>query len=141
MREGRQYVIFRLGDAEYALPVSAVREIVRHVEPRTTSSPLSWALGVVDLRGAVVQVLDLARILGVERSTDPVDGGKVLVLDGSGQGTGLLVDQVVEIVVLPPENIELAPLDSATSLEAIANLEGRLVLMLSHLELMQSGGA
>ena len=61
----RQLVIFSLGNEEYALPITRVQEIIRFTEPRNVASHTAWIRGVINLRGKIVPVCDLAQRLGL----------------------------------------------------------------------------
>jgi chemotaxis signal transduction protein len=60
MSETRQLVIFTLADEEYALPITRVQEIIRYTQPRSVASSTPWIRGVINLRGKIVPVCDLA---------------------------------------------------------------------------------
>lgn len=94
----RELLVFSLGGAPYALPIERVREIVR---PRTlTAVPHvpREVLGVISLRGEIVQVLDTRRRLGLAPA-ETARHARVIVLNGEdGEVTGLLVDAVQEVL-------------------------------------------
>ena len=69
-RDHKQLVIFSLGSEEYALPITRVQEIIRYTEPRIVASQTAWIRGVINLRGKIVPVCDLAERLGL-RTSDP----------------------------------------------------------------------
>lgn len=101
----RELLIFGLDDADYAVPVERVREIVRmRALTRIPRAP-GWLLGVVALRGEVVEVIDLRRRLGLGAST-PDRSNRIIVLHGDNDRvTGLLVDSVSEVYRVPEESI------------------------------------
>lgn len=93
-----RYVVFAVSDSQYALPLAHVLEIQR--VPGMTSIPYTpeFVLGVTNLRGEVVSVVDLGQFLGVERESQ--DGsGRLLVTRSQDQSivVGLLVDKVLGI--------------------------------------------
>ena len=92
-----QFIVFRLGDQEYGLPIASVDEIARPPE-RLTRMPKAPAFvdGVMNLRGVVVPVVDLRKRFGIasERATG---GGRILVLSLGGGKTGFVVDAVSEV--------------------------------------------
>lgn len=83
---------FRVGDADFALPVAAVREVARR--PTLTRVPLAPAslVGLANLRGSVLPVVSLAALLGKAVR----DGGWVIVLE-QADPVGLLVDHVAAL--------------------------------------------
>jgi purine-binding chemotaxis protein CheW len=87
-----RHVLFRLDKDRYALPLDAVREVVV-APPRFTRVPHAGVAvkGVMTLRGRVVPVVDLAKLLGL----NPLEGvGKVVLLEFSRRDLGLLVTEV-----------------------------------------------
>jgi purine-binding chemotaxis protein CheW len=101
----RQTVSFRVGEAHLALPMAAIQEIIR--VPAMHPSPLADAvcIGMLNLRGVTVPVLDFARFMGLASEADqtPVHGGladerRIIVLNQHDVHVGLLVDEVRSIV-------------------------------------------
>jgi purine-binding chemotaxis protein CheW len=121
-----QVVVFRLGREEFAVPIEAVQEIVRLPDEmtRVPKSP-SAVEGVINLRGAVLPVIDLRRRLGlpaIERN----DRQRIVVLLIAGVRTGFIVDLVAEVLKVPKSAIEPSPHlsgEQASLLARMANLE------------------
>jgi purine-binding chemotaxis protein CheW len=124
--DDEQVVVFRLDREEFGVPIDSVQEIVR-VPDELTHVPKAppFVEGVINLRGAVLPVIDLRRRLGmamVERS----DRQRVMVFLISGMRTGFIVDSVAEVLMIHRGSIEPAPrLSSEQSklLARMANLE------------------
>lgn len=102
--EQRELLVVWLDEDPYALPIERVREIVR-LRPIT---PVPWVpeavLGVISLRGEIVQVLDLRARLGlpVGDTVPDLRRHRIVVLNGDdGQLAGLLVDRVSEVLRTP----------------------------------------
>jgi purine-binding chemotaxis protein CheW len=124
--EEEQLVVFRLGKEEFGVPIESVQEIVRLPEQMTKVPKAAAAVeGVINLRGAVLPVIDLRRRLGlapVERS----DRQRIVVLLIDNVRTGFIVDSVAEVLKVPRSAIEPAPDLSGAShqvLARMANLE------------------
>ena len=93
----RELLVFGLDDSAYAVPVERVREIVRMKELTKIPRVPGWLLGVVALRGEVVEVVDLRSRLGLGASS-PDRTNRIIVLHGDAdRGTGLLGDWVSEV--------------------------------------------
>ena len=75
----RQIVVFSIGGEEYALPIEAVSEIIRHAAPRTVASDTPGVRGVIGLRGKVISVIDIADRLNL--ASGQVEDGKTIILD------------------------------------------------------------
>jgi purine-binding chemotaxis protein CheW len=124
--EEEQVVVFRLGKEEFGVPIESVQEIVRLPDEMTKVPKAAAAVeGVINLRGAVLPVIDLRRRLGlapVERS----DRQRIVVLVIENVRTGFIVDSVAEVLKVPKSAIEPAPHlsgDQHQVLARMANLE------------------
>jgi purine-binding chemotaxis protein CheW len=124
----KQLVVFSLGSEEYALPIGAVSEIIRFTEPRTVASDAAWIRGVIGLRGKIIPIFDLAARMGLD--TDCAPGKIVIVESGTGQ-VGVIVDEVEEVLTVSSEQLEAVPTAARDSIEAIAKIEDRLVILLN----------
>jgi len=135
--ETKQFLTFRIGDEHYGLELSQTREIIEY--GGITSVPLMpiFLRGVINLRGEVVPVIDLAVRLG----RNPIDVQRrtciiVVELENSDQNhvLGLLADSVSEVIELSDENIEDAPSFGANIraefIQGIAKLDDEFVVLL-----------
>ena len=125
----QQLVVFSLGAEEYALPIAAVHEIIRYIEPRSVASDVAWVRGVIGLRGKIIPVFDLAARL--ELAGTGIEPGKIVILaTGTGQ-VGVMVDEVEEVLTLDSSQLEDVPTANADTIEAIAKIGDRLVILLN----------
>jgi purine-binding chemotaxis protein CheW len=124
----RQLVVFSLGREEYALPIESVQEVIRWSEPRSIGAAEPWLLGVVSVRGAIVPVCDLALRLRRDgaRPRDP----KIVLVEVKAGRAGLVVDEVAEVLTVAAERIGAVPGAGDDALAGIAELDGRLILVL-----------
>lgn len=139
-----QLVVFRLGQEEFGVSIDSVQEIVR-VPEQLTQVPRAPAFveGVINLRGAVLPVVDLRRRLGLlhaERS----DRQRIMVFVIDGVRTGFIVDSVAEVLKVERRAIEPAPCLSAEQsrlLARMANLEKqkRMIQLLEPRHLIAEG--
>jgi purine-binding chemotaxis protein CheW len=125
----QQLVVFSLGSEEYALPIGTVHEIIRYSEPRALASEMPWIRGVIGLRGKIIPIFDLAARMGLE-PTGSEPGKIVIVSSGAGQ-VGVMVDDVEEVVTVEASQLEDVPTANRESIEAIAKIEDRLVVLLN----------
>ena len=140
-----QVVVFLLGDEEFAAPIDSVQEIVRVADTltRVPKAPPEVE-GVINLRGAVLPVMDLRRRLGLP-ATARSDRQRIMVFLVDGARTGFIVDSVVEVLMLPRGAVVAAPQWSATPmplLARMANLEHakRLLQLIDPAHLVDAGG-
>lgn len=90
----------RLDGQPYALALCDVREIRSFESPRHVAGGPAALLGVIDLRGTVVPVLDLRLQLGLPPAAT-AGGGAVVIVEHAGQPVGLRVDSVSDVLELP----------------------------------------
>jgi len=137
----QQFIIFRLGQQDYGIPIAAVGEIARPPE-HLTRLPKAPAFidGVMNRRGSVVPIVDLRRRfdLGV---TEPAGTRRILMLETGGGIAGFLVDSVSEILKVTADAICPAPDLSPEQMRLISrviNLEasGRLILLVDPAQLL-----
>ena len=107
-----QYVTFSLDNEVFAVPVSVVREILDHEDAFKIPHGPDYLLGLRDVRGQGVPVIDLRLRLGMSK-TEKTPHTRALVLDvpiGEKILTlGLVADRVYEVVPFRDEEIEGAP--------------------------------
>jgi purine-binding chemotaxis protein CheW len=137
-----QLVIFRLGAEEFGVPITSVQEIVRVPEvltrvPRTPDS----VEGVINLRGAVLPVIDQRRRLGLPQIARN-EGQRIMVYLLAGRRTGFIVDSVAQVLRVPLTQIVPAPALSEAQgrlIARVAKIDGdrRLVLLIEPDHLLQ----
>jgi purine-binding chemotaxis protein CheW len=125
----QQLVVFSLGAEEYALPIAAVHEIIRFSEPRSVASEVAWIRGVIGLRGKIIPIFDLAARL--ELAATGSEPGKIVILETGGGQVGVMVDEVEEVLTVGSDQLEPGPTASTDTIEAIAKIDDRLVILLN----------
>ena len=135
----QQLVVFSLGSEEYALPIGSVHEIIRYTEPRTVASEAAWIRGVIGLRGKIIPIFDLASRM--ELDTVGSEPGKIVIVESGNGQVGVMVDEVEEVLTVTSEQLEDVPSANSDSIEAIAKIEDRLVILLNPEGLFARAGA
>ena len=103
-----ELLAFWVADEEYAVDIVEIQEIIK--VPLITELPRAHdtVLGIISLRGTIVPVLDLRRVLRLEER--PVTrGARILVVRAGDEPVGLLVDRVTSVVRFEAEHIEPTP--------------------------------
>lgn len=100
-----EWLQFGLDGQQYGLNVLQVQEILCEGEITPVAGALDFVLGLINLRGSIVTVVDARRRLGLV-SRPPKETDWIIILDVLDQSVGLLVDEVSEVMVLDPERIE-----------------------------------
>jgi purine-binding chemotaxis protein CheW len=124
-----QAVVFALGGDEYALPIGQVQEVIAYTEPRSIASRISWVRGVINLRGTILPVCDLAARLG-RRARAAEHESRIIVVAGEDGSAGLIVGDVREVITVAPEQLDRVKVTNDPAVTAIANLGERLVVLL-----------
>jgi purine-binding chemotaxis protein CheW len=129
-----QFIIFRLGNQDYGIPIAAVSEIARPPE-HITRLPKAPAFidGVINLRGSVVPIVDLRRRFDLG-AREHAASQRILILAIGEVIAGFLVDSVAEVMKVPTDAIRTAPELSPDQMRLISRVinleaEGRLILL------------
>lgn len=103
-----QWVTFRLGDEKYGINVMQVQEVLRVSEIAPVPGAPYYVLGIINLRGNVVTVIDTRNRFGLEpRETD--EQSRIVIIETEQHIIGIMVDSVAEVVELRASEIETAP--------------------------------
>jgi purine-binding chemotaxis protein CheW len=103
-----QWVTFRLGEETYGINVMQVREVLRYTEIAPVPGAPSYVIGIINLRGNVVTVVDTRERFGLAQ-TEVTDSTRIVILESEDQVVGIMVDAVAEVVYLRQSEIEIAP--------------------------------
>ncbi|MDR3553407.1 MAG: chemotaxis protein CheW [Syntrophobacteraceae bacterium] len=107
-----QYLTFTLSDEVFALDISKVREVLDFTTVARVPRTPDFMLGVINLRGSVVPVVDMRLKFGMSATERSVNTCIIIVeieIDGEITILGALVDSVQEVLDLDPEQIEPPP--------------------------------
>ena len=111
-QEAQQYLTFMLGGEIFAVGILRIKEIIEYGEMTTVPTMPNFIRGVINLRGAVVPVVDLASRFGGDAGNVTRRTCIVIVEvthEDSQQVMGIMVDAVNEVLEIPQEQIEPAP--------------------------------
>ncbi len=103
-----KYLTFGLADEEYGLEILKVREIIQMMEITAVPRTPACVKGVINLRGKVIPVVDLRLKMGMPEA-ERTDQTCIIVVDIGEVETGIIVDQVSEVLDIAGEDIEDAP--------------------------------
>jgi len=111
-RDVQQYLTFMIGAEEYAVSLLTVKEIIEYDTITEVPKTPEWVRGVINLRGSVVPVIDLA----VKFRQSPSVAGKLTCIvitevecEGEATVMGVMVDSVRQVIDLKPQEIEEPP--------------------------------
>lgn len=126
-----QVVSFRLENEIYSLDILCVQEIIKALP--VTQVPLTppWLEGVINLRGQILPLINLAVRLGL-KSAPYQRNTRFVIVRGREQNVGLVVDEVQEVLRLPLSQLEPAPATAVDKayIQAVCKYDNRLVIVL-----------
>jgi purine-binding chemotaxis protein CheW len=127
-----RWVTFRLENEKYGINVMQVQEVLRVSEIAPVPGAPSYVLGIINLRGNVVTVIDTRNRFGLP-PTETDDSSRVVIIEADDQVVGILVDSVAEVVDLHSSDIETAPNvgteESAKFIQGVASHDGELLIL------------
>ena len=130
----QQLVAFTIGNQEFGIDISQVREIVRLSQITYLPKAPVFIEGVVNLRGQVLAVIDLAKKLGLTAQARG-EHSRIIIVEACGNTVGMIVDSVSEVLRLSSISTEAVPrlYDTAVPdhyIRGIGKLKDRLLVFL-----------
>jgi purine-binding chemotaxis protein CheW len=113
---GPQYVVFAIRDLEASVPPEAVQMVERLPDITPVPNTVDWVMGVVQVRGSIVSVVDLAGFLGLG-ATMPTTRTRLLVISQRGMSVGFVVDAVLE---MRADSNDMRVMDGSRAPDALA---------------------
>ncbi|MCC5851280.1 MAG: chemotaxis protein CheW [Alkalimonas sp.] len=127
-----QWVTFKLQDETYGINVMQVQEVLRYTEIAPVPGSPDYVMGIINLRGNVVTVIDTRARFGLE-GAEVSDNTRIVIIEADKQVVGILVDSVAEVVYLKASEIDTAPNvgndESAKFIQGVTNREGELLIL------------
>ncbi len=127
-----QWVTFRLDNETYGINVMQVQEVLRYTEIAPVPGAPSYVLGIINLRGNVVTVIDTRQRFGLD-SAAVTDNTRIVIIEADKQVVGIMVDSVAEVVYLRQSEVETAPNvgndESAKFIQGVCNKNGELLIL------------
>ena len=128
-----QWVTFKLVGETYGINVMQVQEVLRYSEIAPVPGAPSYVLGIINLRGNVVTVIDTRHRFGLE-SGEVTDNTRIVIIEADKHVVGILVDSVAEVVYLRQSEIETAPNvgndDSAKFIQGVCHKNNELLILI-----------
>lgn len=103
-----QWVTFRLENESYGINVMQVQEVLRYTEIAPVPGAPPYVLGIINLRGNVVTVIDTRSRFALANA-ETTDQTRIVIIEAENQVVGILVDAVAEVVYLRQSEIETTP--------------------------------
>lgn len=127
-----QLVTFKLQEETYGINVMQVREVLRITEIAPVPGAPPYVLGIINLRGNVVTVIDTRSRFGLPiKERD--DASRIVIIESEKQVVGILVDSVAEVVELTMSEVDSAPNvgneESSRYIQGVANRDEDLLIL------------
>ncbi|MDH5570517.1 MAG: chemotaxis protein CheW [Gammaproteobacteria bacterium] len=130
--EHRQCVTFRLDDEVYGINVMLIQEVLRVTEIAPVPGAPSYVVGIINLRGNVVTVIDTRMRFGLPPK-EMDDSTRIVIIETENQTVGIIVDSVSEVVDIYASDIETAPNvgndETARYIEGVVSRDEHLLIL------------
>ncbi len=134
-----RWVTFRLADEIYGINVMQVQEVLRMTEIAPVPGAPGCVLGIINLRGNVVTVVDARELFALSRN-DNTDQTRIMIVEINKLIVGLLVDSVAEVVNIQNSDIDSAPSigneDSSRYIQGVYSKSGEILILVDLNRLM-----
>lgn len=128
-----RWVTFFLSQEKYGINVMQVQEVLRVSEIAPVPGAPDYVLGIINLRGNVVTVIDTRQRFGLG-SKEMDDSSRIVIVESGDQVVGILVDSVAEVIDLQLSEIESAPNvgseDSSRFIQGVASQSDELLIII-----------
>ena len=138
LQELQQYLTFMLGGETFAIGILSIKEIIEYGQLTEVPRMPPFIRGVINLRGAVVPVIDLGARFGKQPTAISRRTCVVIIEvehEGEQQVIGVMVDAVNEVLDIPADQVEPAPTFGANIradfIQGMGKVEGRFVIILN----------
>ncbi len=129
-----QYVSFNLEDETYGINVMQVQEVLRATEVAPVPGAPPYVLGIINLRGNVVSVIDARTRFGLP-AIESTDLTRIIVIETLAQIIGIMVDSVAEVVDIMASEIEAPPNvgneDSSKYIDGVVSRDEKLLILVN----------
>lgn len=128
-----QWVSFKLAGETYGVNVMQVQEVLRYTEIAPVPGSPNYVLGIINLRGNVVTVIDTRERFGLMPG-EITDNTRIVIIEADKHVVGILVDSVAEVVYLRLSEIETAPNvgneESAKFIQGVCHKNDELLILI-----------
>lgn len=132
-----QIVIFLLGEKRYAFKTEKVLEISKDANPTIVPNSPDWVEGLVNLRGDIVTMINLSKVLQLD---DSLCYNKFIILDNDDEKIGLMVTEVIEVVDIEDEQLQKVDNSDNTGVVGIVKLDDEIINIIDINSLMKKEG-
>jgi len=134
-----QLVGFIVGDEEYSVPILTIQEIIKPIEWTRVPQTPAYVLGVFNLRGSVIPLIDLRLKFGL-KSINHTDDTRFIVIRHEDEVAGFVIDRLTEAIRLKKSAIGPAPetaLEGESMIDGVGKQEDRILTILKVNKLLE----
>ena len=127
-----QLVGFIVGDEEFTVPILSIQEIIKPIEYTRVPHTPNYVLGVFNLRGSVIPLIDLRAKFGIQAESQTADS-RYIVMKNDEEIAGFVIDRLTEAIRLNVRDIDNAPETAAQEksyIEGVGKQEDRILTIL-----------
>ncbi|GBF32275.1 CheW protein [Desulfocucumis palustris] len=130
-RNEEQAVVFYLREQTYGIDIDSVLEIIRMESIVQVPGTPHFIEGIINLRGRIVPVMDLARWFGLEAS-EITSSSRIIIVEAGESTVGMIVDSVSEVLRFPVSCIEPPPpmIGNMEFIRGVALFDQRMIILL-----------
>jgi purine-binding chemotaxis protein CheW len=138
-----RWVSFNLGTEVYGVNVMQVQEVLRLTEIAPVPGAPPAVVGIINLRGNVVTVIDTRRLFGIPANA-LTENARIMIVECNKITIGFLVDSVAEVVNIDSSEIDAAPNigndDNSRYIQGVYNREGEILILVDLNKLVSADG-
>lgn len=132
--EAFEFLCFRVSDEIYGINIMDIKEIIKPREVTEIPRAPLFVSGILSLRGTIIPIIDMRVRLGLTRE-EPTGKERIVVIRSGDSFSGLLVDEVIQVVEVQPGAVEAAPtvMDGIDRdfISGLGRTDGRLIILLN----------
>jgi purine-binding chemotaxis protein CheW len=128
-------VVFQIANISYGININCVQEIIRLMQITPIVQSDATVEGVINLRGIITPVINLARLMGIpenERTNDT----RIIVVEFNQKKVGLIVDKVMEVGTYTADEVEVNPKELSNTVSGVVKKKNTMWLLLSLSEIL-----
>ena len=141
MNNNLELATFYVGDALYGMDILRVQEINRLMDFTMVPQSPEYVMGIMNLRGQIVTVIDLSKKLGLPE-TELKDESRNIIVNNQGEYIGLLVDKISDVVRTDTDKVEPPPSNmggvQGSFLKGVFKMDNNLIGILNVEELLKT---
>lgn len=119
-----QIIVFKINGKDYAINTNIVEEISREISSTMVPNAPEWVEGIINLRGDVITLLNLSKLLHQENS---LCYNNIIIIQNNDEKVGLMVDEVVQVMDIEDKDIQKMSKTAHDSIVGIAHIDHMII--------------